>query len=293
MAAQVKKLRVSRRGKRLNRSAAGSFFIMLLLFVMAAFTAWPLVYAISNSLKPMHELFIFPPPLMVRNPTLDNFKDLAHLLGTSWVPMSRYLFNSVFITVAGTAGQIIFASMAAYPLAKMKFPGKRVIFQIIFVSLMFNAAVTAIPTFIIMSKLQWIDTYWALIIPAFGNSFGLYLMKNFMEQIHDSMLEAARIDGANQWVVFWKIVMPQVKSAWLTLIIFSVQALWNLGSTVYIYKEQLKTLPYALGQIAAGGIARMGVSSAIAVVMLIVPITVFIVTQSNVIETMSAAGVKE
>jgi ABC-type glycerol-3-phosphate transport system permease component len=266
---------------------------MLILLCFAAFTALPLVYAINNAFKPMNELFTFPPPLFVKHPTFKNFIDLSRILGTSWVPMSRYLFNSLFITIAGTAGQIFLASMAAYPLAKMKFPGREVIFKVIFLSLMFNASVTAIPTFMIMSKLGWIDTYYSLIIPAFGSSFGLYLMKNFMEQVNDSILEAAKIDGASHFKIFWSIMMPQVKSAWLTLIIFAVQALWNIGSSIYIYKEQLKTLPYALGQIVSGGIARMGVSSAIAVIMLIVPVTIFIITQRNIIETMSAAGVKE
>ncbi|MBR4072602.1 MAG: carbohydrate ABC transporter permease [Clostridia bacterium] len=286
-----KKFRIVK--KRVNRSAAGSAFIFIIVLIFALFTALPLVYAISNSLKPLNELFRFPPLLFPIHPTLKNFSDLGEVLDTSWVPMTRYLFNTVFITVAGTAGQIIFASMAAYPLAKMKFPGKNFIFQMIFVSLMFNTSVTAIPSFIIMSNLNWIDTYWALIIPAFGSSFGMYLMKNFMEQINDAIIEAAKIDGASELRVFFQIVMPQVKSAWLTMIIFSVQALWNMGSTTYIYREELKTLVYALGQISASGIARAGVASAIAVVMLVVPVTVFIITQSNIIETMSSAGVKE
>ena len=279
--------------KKVNRSTVGNVLIFIVILLFASFTALPLVYAISNSLKPINELLRFPPLLFPIHPTFKNFTDLGQVLSTSWVPMSRYLFNTVFITISGTAGQIVFASLAAYPLAKMKFPGKNFIFKLIFVSLMFNASVTAIPTFVIMSKLNWIDTYLALVVPAFGSSFGLYLMKNFMEQINDAIIEAAKIDGANELKIFFQIVMPQVRSAWLTMIIFSVQSLWNLGSTTYIYKEELKTLTYALGQISAGGIARAGVTSAIAVIMLIVPVSVFIITQSNIIETMASAGIKE
>ena len=139
-----------------------------------------------------------------------------------------------------------------------------------------------------------VDTYWALILPAVGGSLGLFLMKNFMQtNIPDALLESAEMDGAGEGTKFFRIVMPLVKPAWLTLIIFSVQSLWGIGSTTMIYSEQLKTLPYALSQIQASGIARAGVSAAVGVFMMILPLTVFIVTQSNIMETMSTAGIKE
>ncbi len=167
-------------------------------------------------------------------------------------------------------------------------------FKLIVLALLFNASVTAIPNFMMMTWLHLLDNPLALIVPAFGSSLGLYLMKQFMEQmVQDSVLEAARIDGAGEWRVFWGIVMPTVKPAWLTLIIFSFKDLWNIGATNYIYSENLKTLNYAMSQILAGGIARAGVGAAAAVIMMIVPITVFIITQSNVVETMGASGMKE
>jgi len=255
--------------------------------------ALPLYYAVINSLKPLNELWLFPPRFYVQNPTFKNFSDLVILMSNSWVPFSRYLFNTLLITTVGTGGQIIVASMAAFPLAKHRFPGKKLFFSIIVLSLMFNSTVTTVPTYLVMMTLGWVDTYWALIVPAIGSSLGLYLMKQFMEQIPDAILEAALIDGANKWDTFWRIVMPSVKSAWLTLIIFSVQTLWNMGATSFIYDEAKKTLPYALGQIISGGIARAGAGSAITVVLLVVPITIFIVTQSNIIETMANSGIKE
>lgn len=284
---------MAKRGKRLNRSLGGTIAVLAFLVLVACFMVTPLIFAIGNSLKPMDELFKFPPTLLPTNVTFDNFSDLFVLMSTSWVPMTRYLFNTVFITVAGTVGHILVVSLCAYPLSKYKFPFSRGINKTIEMSLMFTAAVTGIPTYLIMSKLGWMDTYWALIIPAFGSAFGMYLMRQFMSQIPDSLLESARIDGANQWQVFWKIVMPQVKSAWLTLMIFQVQGLWNLGATSFVFKEQLKTLPYALQQITTGGIARQGVASAVSVVMMIVPITIFIICQSNIIETMATSGMKE
>lgn len=276
-----------------NRSKTGDLAVNLVLIFIGIFMALPLVYAICSAFKPLDEIFLFPPKFFVQNPTLENFQDLFILMSKSWVPFSRYIFNTVFITVVGTAGNVIICSLAAYALAKHKFPGNKIIFELIVTSLMFSPHVTAIPNYLIMSKLGWIDTYKAIIVPAFATSLGLFLMKQFMEQIHDSMLEAARIDGASEWYIFCHIAMPMVKPAWLTLIIFSVQNLWNIRSSNFIYEEQLKTLPFALQQILQGGIARAGIGAAVSLLVMIVPIVLFVITQSNIIETMGSSGIKE
>ncbi len=276
-----------------NRSLGGDTALLLFLIPVSIFMVLPLVYAISNAFKPMHEIFLFPPRFFVMNPTLDNFVDLFILLANSWVPFSRNLFNTLFITAAATAGHIIAASMAAYVLAKHKFPGRELIFNTVVLALMFSTYVTGIPNYITMAKLGWVDTYLAVIIPAIGYPLGLFLMKQFMEQIPDSTLESARIDGAREINTFWRIVMPSVKPAWLTLLVLSVQTLWNTQGGIFIYSEQLKTLSYALQQVLLGGIARAGVGAAITVFMMSVPIIIFIVTQSNIIETMTSSGLKE
>ncbi|NLM39578.1 MAG: carbohydrate ABC transporter permease [Firmicutes bacterium] len=281
------------RQKRLTRSAGGDFVIFFVLFLGAAFSALPLVFAISNAFKPLNELFLFPPQFFVRNPTFDNFRDLFVLMGESWVPISRYLFNTVFITVAGTGGHVLMASMAAYVLAKHRFPGRDVFFAMVVLSLMFAYQVTAIPNYLTMSALGWLDTYAAIIVPAWSSSLGLFLMKQFMEQINDSLIEAARIDGASEFHIFWRVVMPNVKPAWLTLIILSFQSLWNETGGRFIYSEELKTLPYALNQIIQGGVARAGVGAAVGVIMMIVPIAVFVLNQSKVVQTMGAAGINK
>ncbi len=281
-------------GKRLNRSFGGDLGIFVFIALTGIFMALPVVYAISNAFKPFNELWLFPPRFFVRRPTLKNFRDIFIIMSNSWVPFSRYIFNTFFISIAGTAGHVILSSMCAYALAKHKFYGARLIFNIIVLSLMFNATVTAIPNYLIIANLGWIDKFWSLIVPAFAAPLGLYLMKQFMEQmLPDAMLQSARIDGASEWKMFWIIVMPIVKPAWLTLIIFSFQGLWNIGNTVYIYREEMKTLNYALGQIIAGGIARAGVGSAIGVLMMVVPVLIFLLTQSNIITTMSTSGMKE
>ena len=283
-----------RKHRQLNRSRLGNFGIYFILTILGIFMILPMVYTVSSSLKPLDELWVFPPRFLVQNPTTDNFKDLFRVLNDSIVPFSRYLFNTAFVSVVGTTGHVILASMCAYALAKHRFPGSKIMLHIIVTTLMFNATVTEIPNFMIMTWLHLLDTYAALILPAFGYTLGLYLMKQFMEQmINDAVIEAARIDGAGEFRIFWQLVMPLVKPAWLTLIIFSFKNLWNIGGTVYIQTEQLKTFNYAMSQILAGGIARAGVGSAAAVIMMLVPITVFILTQRNVVETMGASGMKE
>lgn len=280
--------------KRLSRSVGGDILIFLFLAALGLCMVLPMVYAVSSSLKPLDELWIFPPRFFPANPTMENFSDLFLVMSNASIPFSRYVFNTILIAVLGTIGHVILSSMCAYPLAKHRFKGSKIIFSVIEMSLMFTTAVTAIPTFLIISKLGWIDSYAALIVPAFSSSLGLYLMKQFMDtNVNDSVLEAARIDGCGELVIFWKIVMPSVKPAWLTLIIFSFQGLWSIGGNVYIYSEHLKTLNYAITQIVSGGLARAGVGAAATVIMAIPPILVFLFSQSNVVETMATSGMKD
>lgn len=279
--------------KRLGRSAGGNLAVYTFLVLVGCFMALPLVYAISNSLKPLDELFVFPPKFFVQNPTLDNFSDLFVIMGKSWVPFSRYVFNTLLITVVGTFGCVVITSMGAYVLAKKKFPGRDLIFSIVVTSLMFSGYVTQIPNYLVMAEIGWVDTFWAVIVPAFGMPMGLFLSKQYMEGIPDTLLEAARIDGSSEWRIFWQIVMPMSKPAWVTVIIFSVQGLWNSKASNFIFSEDLKTLPYALQQILNGGIARTGVGSAVTVIMMIVPIATFILSQRQIMETMASSGLKE
>ena len=253
----------------------------------------PLVYALSNAFKPLDEMFVFPPRFFVRNPTMDNFLDLITVMSESWVPFSRYLLNTVTITVVGTAGCVIVTSMAAFVLSKYKFPGNKLIFKIVVISLMFSGNVTQIPSYLIMARLGWIDSLLSVVIPAMAMPMGLFLIKQYIEGIPNVLIEAATIDGANLFQIYWKIIMPMCKPAWVTVVIFAVQRLWNSNPTSYIFSEELKTLPYALQQILAGGISRTGVASAVTVVMMIVPIVTFIMSQRQVVHTMASSGIKD
>ena len=278
--------------KTINRSVGGNITAFAILILLGTFMVLPLVYVVSNAFKPLEELFIYPPRFFVRNPTVQNFRDMVTVLAQSRVTFTRYLFNTVFITVVGTLGHLFLSSMAAFVLSRHKFPGKAVIFKLIVLSLMFTPSVTSVSSFIIISRLRLLDTFWAILLPAFQSTLGLYLMKQFMDTLPDSIFESARIDGAGEIRVYWQISMPMVKPAWITLMILMIQNLWNTQSP-YIFSEQMKSLPQAMGQIIAGGIARTGVASAVSFLMMLVPLSVFIISQSQVIETMSSSGIKE
>lgn len=277
---------------RVNRSRGGNLMSLLFLLLLAAFMLLPMVFVVSNAFKPLDELFIYPPRLLVNKPTLDNFSSMMKLMSQSWVPFSRYLFNTVFLTAAGTLLHLIFASLAAYPLARHKFMGRDLIFGAIVLSLMFSGSVTQIPSYIIITRIRLLDSHLATLLPAIQYSLGLYLIKQFMETIPDSIIEAARIDGASEWRIWAQVAMPMVKPAWLTLIILMIQSLWNTISP-YTFSEELKTLPQALNQILSGGIARTGVSAAVSLIMLSVPAITFILSQSQIIETMNSSGMKD
>ena len=289
---KVKKL-FSNRSGRLNRSKSGNMLMFLFLMSFALYSILPVLLTILQSIKPLNELFVYPPKFYVQKPTLENFKSLSALMSSTWVPFSRYVFNSLFVSIVGTTAHILIASMCAFPLAKMNLKGGNLIFAMIVTSLMFAPTVADIVNYQTMSAINLLDNYLAIILPAIGSSLGLYIMKQFMSQIPDSLLEAARIDGAGVFRIFWVIVMPNVKPAWLTLSIFSFQGLWNGMNTTYIYREELKSLPYALNQIVTGGTIRAGAGAAVSVIILIVPLILFGLTQSKVIETMSTSGMKE
>ncbi len=276
-----------------NRSFWGDFGIYFMMAIFAVAMVFPLVFSIAASLKPLDELFRFPPTVFAQHPTMDNFADLFVTMGQSYVPFSRYLTNTVFITFVGTFGHVLIASMAAFVLAKYDFPGGRTFFSIVVTALMFSGYVTGIPNYVIMSRLGMINTYWAIILPAFAAPIGLFLMKQFMEGLPTALIEAAHLDGAGEFRIFWSIVMPNVKPAWLTIIIFSVQGLWNTNAATVIYTESKKTLVYALQQIQLGGIARTGQAAAVTVIVMIVPIVIFILSQSRILETMASSGLKD
>ncbi len=287
----VKKLRV--RGHRvvLNRSKGGDLGITILLILLGALMFLPMWYLIIESLKPLGERNITPPLLYVIKPTAQNFIDLFSNFNSTWVPISRYLFNTIIISVAATFGCLVLGSLTAYALSKIKFPGRVAMFKMIQWSLMISSTITGITNFFIFIWLGWLNTYWISIVPVWASTLGLYLMKQFIDaNISDEMVEAARIDGAGELRIYWQIVMPLVKPAWLTLLVTTFQQVWNSGASGYVWSEQLKTFNNAIATISS---VSAGASSAGSVVMMSVPIIIFIINQSKIVETMASSGMKD
>lgn len=273
-------------------SVGGDMVILFFLVLVGIFMILPFIYAIVQSLKPTEEIFAYPPKFIVRNPTLENFRTLSQLVDSLWIPFGRYVLNSVIVTVVGTGANLLFSSMAAFALAKYSFPGHKWLFKLVVVALLFTGSVTALPQYIVMYKLGLINTLFAVVIPAAGTPLGLFLMKNFMTQVPNTVIEAATIDGAGIYTIYRKVCMPLVKPAALTLVIFSFQGLWNSTGGSYIYEEEWKLLPTVLSNVAASGIARVGSASAASVLMMIPPCLLFILTQSRIVETMAFSGIK-
>ena len=286
----MRKIRIH---KQLNRSHTGNFLILLMLIAVGTFMGMPLYYNIIQSFKPVEERFIFPPRFYVVNPTWVNYTQLFQLVSDLTVPFSRYLFNSVFVSIVSTTVSVLIGAMAAYPFAKKKFPGRNMLWRLIMLTLLFSGGVTALPSYIIKAKLGLINTYWVLILPTLASTLHMFLMRQFMLQIPDSLLDAAKLDGASDIRIFLNIVMPNVKPAWMTVMVLSFTDVWNNGSGGVIFKEELKLLPTALGQITAGGIARSGASAAAAVLLMLPPIISFVVTQSKMLQTMAHSGIKD
>ena len=278
--------------KKLNRKIGGDVFILVILILVGGFMLLPFIYAILQSFKPMEEIFLFPPRFFVNRPTTENFYQLTQLVANSWVPFTRYIFNSLLVSIIATAAHVIIASMAAYPLAKHRFPGKKVILQLVVFAILFRTEVTAVPQYILMVKTRLIDTYAALILPALATSFGVFLMTQFAEGIPEEILESARIDGAKEIPLFFRMVLPMVRPAWLTLGIFTFTSVWSTTGTQFIYSEELKMLPAMLAQIGGAGLSRAGVSAAVSVLLMVPPVVMFLFCQRSVIETMAHSGLK-
>ena len=289
----IEQLKVREKHKHINGSVGGDVCIFVFLTLLGIFMVFPIYYSFVQSLKPVEELFVFPPKLYVLNPTGKNFSDMFKVAAESLVPLPRYVFNSVFTTIVICVTNVFVTCMAAFVLSKCKFPGDKLLNKIIVIALLFQSQATWIMQFLVYSKLHIIDTYWVLILPYIATAMNLYLMRQSMSTIPDSMIEAAKVDGAGLFRICWQIVVPNSKPAIMTIIIFAFQQAWNINGGSVIYSEEYKTLPTIVQQISLAGLARQGVTFASAVLLLIPPLVVFLIAQGNVMETMANSGMKD
>jgi len=294
---KIQKRRIDNKApaRRYEKTTAADVILHIFMVLLVAFTSLPLVYMISTAFKPLDELFIFPPRYFVRKPTVQNFFDLAISLESSTVPFIRYVYNSLLVTTITVVCTVIVSALGAYGLVKHKPIGSKVVFNFIIAALMFSPHVTQIPRYMVVNKLGLLDSYWALIIPSIAVAYNFFLMKQFTEQFPDELLDSARVDGANEWITFWKIVMPSLTPAWSTLVVFSFVSNWNdyFSPLIYITDNAKKTLPPALQTISGGGsIGRAGAVAAATMLMTLPTIIIFTIMQARVMETMTYSGIK-
>ena len=280
--------------RKLKKVTFGWVVVYVLMISLAIVTSLPLVYMVVTAFKPLEELLRFPPQFFVRRPVLTNFSDLFTTLDSQTVPFTRYLFNSVFTTVVTVVLTLIICSMGAYAIEKVRMKGSRLFSNLIVSALMFSPPAAQIPIYMIVARTGMMNTYWALIIPSLATPMYFFLIKQFVSQLPEPLMESARLDGASEFRILFSIVVPSIKPALATVTVFAFIANWNNanGSVIYITDQAMKTLPYALNTITANGLARAGAAAAASLLITLPTILVYLVMQRQVMKTMMFAGIK-
>jgi len=286
------------RGNRINpkKFEKGQIKIILAVLPLVLFMGLPIVFIFNHAFKPMDELFAFPPKFFVTRPTLDNFTKLFKASRTAGIPMSRYVFNSIVVTLAVVFSSIVFSTAAGFALSKLKFKGKNTLMNINQAALMFVPVAVMIPRYLTVDKLGLTNTYFAHILPLIPLPVALFLVKQFIDQVPDSLIDAAYIDGATDFIVYTKIVIPLIKPAIATAAILVFQQVWvNMEtSNYYISDEGLKTLTFYMNTLANANnnVAGQGMAAAASLIMFVPNLILFIILQSSIMNTMAHSGIK-
>ncbi len=281
-----------------DRFEKGQIKIYLMILPMVLLCGLPIIFIIFHAFKPMEELFAFPPKFITTHPTLDNFSKLLKASHSGSIPLSKYVFNSLFITVAVVFGSLLFSTMAAYALSKIKFKGARVMMQINQIALMFVSCAVMIPRYLVVNKLGMIDTYWAEILPLIALPVGLFLIKQFVDQVPDSLIEAAYMDGAKEWMIYLKVIIPLIKPAIATAAMMVFQQVWtNIeASNYYINDDSIKALAFYMNTLTSTSttntVAGQGIAAAASLIMFLPNLILFCLLQKNVMNTMAHSGIK-
>lgn len=285
-------------GRRINPSKfeRGQIKIIVILLPLVIFMALPIVFIANHAFKPMDELFAFPPTFFVHNPTLENFTKLVKFSRTAGIPMSRYVFNSIIVTILTVGMSLLFTTMAAFAFAKLKFKGRNLMIQINQLALMFVATAVLIPRYFVICRLGLIDTIWAHVLPLVAMPVALFLVQQFVSQVPDSLIEAAYIDGATDFQVYLKIILPMIKPAIATAAILVFQQVWSNMETsnYFVNDDSMKTLTFYMNSLvnANNTVSGQGMAAAASLILFIPNLVLFIILQNSVMNTMANSGIK-
>jgi len=286
------------KGKRINpqKFERSQIKIIILILPLVIFMAMPLIFIANHAFKPMEELFAFPPTFFVRNATMDNFTKLIKFSRTAGIPLSRYVFNSIIVTILTVGLSLLFTTCAAFALAKIKFKGRNLMMQINQIALMFVAVAVLIPRYLVVCQLGMIDSIWAHILPLVAYPVALFLVKQFVEQVPDSLIEAAYMDGATDMQVYWKLILPMIKPAIATASILVFQQVWTNMETsnYYINADNMKTLTFYMNTLvnANNTVSGQGIAAAATLIMFVPNLVLFCILQNSVMNTMAHSGIK-
>lgn len=283
--------------KAIGRLDKFQLLLVLLLTALAVFMLMPIVYMVNHAFKPLNELFKYPPTFIVEHPTLQNFTSLFTAAQSTIVPVSRYAFNSLISTGLTVFISTLFSALCAFPLSKGKFPGKEMLFSVIIISLMFAPETVQIPRYFVISELGIINRYWGHVFPLVAAPVGVFLLKQFIDQIPNELMEAARLEGAKELTLFAKVIVPLCMPAIATVAILAFQGAWsNLETSMFFMEDEtMKTLPFYIQTLTSGlgnSVARQGAAAAAALLLFIPNLLFFLLLQHKVISTMMHSGIK-
>lgn len=269
---------------------------ILILLPITLFMLLPLIYIFNVAFKPLEELFYYPPRFFVENYTLQNFVRLFQVTGSSGIPMSRYLFNSLLVTGCVIFISVVISTLAGYALSKLNFRGKKAMNEINTIALMFVGVAVMIPRYLIIEKLGLIDTFFIHVLPYLAVPVGLFLVKQFIDQIPNELIDASKVDGASEWQIYRHVIIPLIKPAIATIVILSFQSVWNSADTsiTYINRDSLKTFAFYMNTLTSNtnGVAGQGMAAAASLIMFLPNLIIFIIMQRQVMDTMSHSGIK-
>lgn len=286
------------RGSNINpkRFERGQIKLIIAVLPLAIFMILPIIYIICHAFKPVEELFAFPPKFFVTRPTLDNFRDLMKASQTSGIPLSRYVFNSMIVTLADVVLSIVLSTSAGFALSKLKFKGKEALMELNNMALMFVPVAVMIPRYLIINQMGMTNNYLAHVLPLVAMPVSLFLVKQFIDQIPDALIDAAYMDGANDFIVYWKIIFPLVRPAVATSAILAFQQVWvNVEtSNLYMSEDGLRTLAFYMNTLTNvnNTVAGQGVAAAATLIMFVPNLLMFIICQKSVMNTMAHSGIK-
>ena len=295
MARKVKRLPTSMMNP--SRFDKSQIKLYVILIPLALFSALPILYLITTAFKPLDELFAFPPQFLVRRPSLRNFREILAMMTSGGIPFSRYLFNTLISSVLTVVGTLYISLNSAYVLSKKRFRGKKLLFTINTAALMFVPAAVKVPRYLLVYEAGMLNTFWALIVPMLAMPVGLFLIKQNLDQVPDSLIEAARIDGAKEYRILYRIVAPVIKPALVTVAILSFQTAWNNVeySQLYINDDTIKTFAFYISSLTSSvgnTVAGQGMAAAGSLILFLPNLIIFIVMQSKVVNTMANSGIK-